>query len=277
MNRFCALLSCLIFAVISFSGAARAAEAMPNYPLKMPPRQEWSFSGIFGTYDKAQLQRGLKVYTQVCSSCHSLNYVHFRDLRALGYTMPQIEEFAAQYSYKTEDIHGNAATRKGVPQDSFPAPFENAAQAAAANNGAVPPDLSLMARARAAHHPLGFITDILTDYNTQGPDYIYALLTGYRDAPQGIIVPEGQYYNPYFLNGASLSMMPPLQDGMVPYNDGSPQTKQQYAKDVAAFLSWTADPHREQREKAGFYTMIFLAVTCGLLYCLKREIWDRRK
>jgi len=269
ISVFCAA---LIAAALCFS-AASAQQAAPYTP-KTPPRQSRSFSGPFGTYDKAQLQRGLKVYTQVCSACHSLNYVHFRDLQALGYSLPQIKEFAAGYSYSSIDAQGNAATRKGTIQDTFPAPFANAALARAANNGAVPPDLSLMARARAAEKPFGFITDLLTDYNTQGADYIAALLTGYADPPANITVADGQYYNPYYPDGPSLAMAPLLQDNLVEYDDGTVETAQQYADDVAAFLTWTADPHREQREKTGLSVMIFLLAAAVLLYCIKRQIWS---
>lgn len=262
-----------LLAALLCSGAAGAAEQ--SFPLREPPRQNWSFSGIFGTYDKAQLQRGLKVYTETCAACHSLNYVHFRDLQALGYSAAQIKEFAARFRYKTTDAQGSPAQRKGTPQDIFPAPYENAAQAAAANNGAAPPDLSLIARARAVGRPFGFISDLATGYTTQGADYISALLTGYQDPPQNILVPDGQYYNPYFVSGAALSMPPLLSDGLVEYDDGTMQTQAQYADDVAAFLTWAADPHREQREKTGFSVMLFLLVAFALLYALKREIWAR--
>jgi len=266
-------LAALLAAALSLSLAAGAGQAAEHYPLKMPPRQSWSFSGPFGIYDKAQLQRGLKVYTQTCAACHSLNYVHFRDLQALGYSLPQIKEFAARYSYATIDAAGNAASRPGTPQDAFPAPFANAAQARAANNGAEPPDLSLMARARAAKRPFSFITDLATGYNTQGADYIAALLTGYADPPANITIGEGQYYNPYYLDGPSLAMPPLLQDNMVEYDDGTGETAQQYADDVAAFLTWTADPNRERREQTGLSVLLFLLVLAGLLYFIKRQIW----
>lgn len=276
MGRFCAAAKRFfpVFAAL-FAAVLAAPAAAETYPLLTPPKQEWSFAGIFGAYDKAQLQRGLKVFTETCSACHSLDYVPFRSLRGLGYSMPEIQEFAARFRYQTVNAEGAPETRAGTPQDSFPRPFANEAQAAAAHNGVAPPDLSLMARARAALRPLGFVTDLLTDYDTAGADYIYALLTGYQNPPPAVLIAGGQYYNPYFIAGAALAMAPPLHDGQIVYNDGAPQTAAQYAKDATAFLSWAADPHREKRKKTGFAVMLFLAALAGLVYCLKREIWAK--
>jgi len=267
---------CLLLLVWTLLPAFIATAAWAEtYPLAVPPRQDWGFSGIFGTYDKAQLQRGLKVFTETCNSCHSLNYVAFRDLQALGYSKPEIKEFAARFRYKSVNYRGEEVERQGTMQDYFPQPYTSVLQAAFANNGAAPPDLSLIARARAVRRPFGFITDVLTHYDTGGADYIYTLLAGYQNPPPNIIVAEGQYYNPYFIAGDSLAMPPLLQDGLIAYNDGTVQTAAQYAKDVTAFLSWAADPQREKREKTGFAIGVFLLILAALLYGLKREIWAK--
>jgi len=254
---------------------AAKGETQAQYPLIRPQPQAWSFNGPFGVYDKAQLQRGLKIYTEVCSVCHSLKYVAFRDLHALGYNAAQIRAYARRFEIKDgPDSQGAMFTRPGRPADYFPSPFANDNQAAFVNNGAVPGDLSLMARARAVPKPFpGFITDIVTNNTAGGADYIHALLTGYREPPPGETVSEGNWYNPYFISGTSLAMAPPLYDDSVAYEDGSPQTVDQYARDVAAFLTWAADPHMETRKKTGFRVIAFLVLFAGLAYCVKRRIW----
>ena len=247
-----------------------------HYPLKLPEKQSWSFSGPFGTYDLQQLQRGLKVYKEVCSTCHSLKYVSFRDLKALGYSEEQIKAFAKTYDIQDgPNSEGEMFVRKGLPTDYFPSPFPNVEAAKFANNGANPSDLSLMAKARAVSLPFpAFIADIFTNYNEAGPDYITALLTGYSDPPEGAEVAENNWYNPYFNSGNALAMPPPLSDGMVTYNDGTEETTENYARDVSAFLMWTADPHMETRKKTGFRVILFLIVFAGLTYAVKRRIWN---
>ncbi|WP_279087805.1 cytochrome c1 [Bartonella apis] len=247
-----------------------------HYPLKLPEKQSWSFSGPFGTYDLQQLQRGLKVYKEVCSTCHSLKYVSFRDLKALGYSDEQIKAFAKTYDIQDgPNSEGEMFVRKGLPTDYFPSPFPNVEAAKFANNGANPSDLSLMAKARSVSLPFpAFIADIFTNYNEAGPDYITALLTGYSDAPEGTEVAENNWYNPYFNSGNALAMPPPLSDGMVAYNDGTEETTENYARDVSAFLMWTADPHMETRKKTGFRVILFLIVFAGLTYAVKRRIWN---
>jgi ubiquinol-cytochrome c reductase cytochrome b/c1 subunit len=255
-----------------FSLPAGAAEGTPE-----PPRQTWSFSGPFGLYDRAQLQRGLQVYKEVCASCHSLSLVAFRTLAdpgGPGYTAAQAAAFAAEY--KVQDGPNDAGEmfeRPGRPADRFPKPFPNDNAARAANGGALPPDLSVMAKARTYERGFPrFIIDIFTQYQEQGPDYLVALLTGYADAPQGFSLPSGSHYNTYF-PGHAIGMPNPLSDGQVTYSDGSPQTVAQYAKDVTAFLMWTAEPHMEQRKRIGFQVMIFLIVFAGLLYFTKKKVW----
>jgi len=257
---------------LTIAGAANAAE----YPLIKPVQQSWSFAGPFGTYDKGQLQRGLKVYREVCASCHSLNLVAFRTFEDLGYEDAQIRALAAEYEVEDgPDDAGDMFTRAATPSDHFPAPFANEQQAAASNNGAAPPDLSLIAKARAVERGFPtFVFDIFTQYAEGGVDYIYNLLVGYEDAPDGVEIPEGTYYNPHFIAAPSLAMAPPLSDGQVTYDDGAPETLDQYAHDVSAFLMWTAEPHLQTRKSTGFVVMIFLVLFAGLMFLTKRKVWS---
>lgn len=266
-------LSALLATGIGLS-AASAAEGTHS---KEPHELNWSFSGPFGNYDLQQLQRGLKVYTNVCAACHSLKYIAFRNLEALGYSEAQVKSFAAEYQIEDgPDEAGDMFERPGIPADYFPSPYPNAEAAAFANGGAAPPDLSLMAKARAAHRGFPrFVIDIFTMYAEGGPDYIYSLLSGYEDAPHDVQVTEGTYYNPYFLAGNALAMAPPLSDGIVTYDDGTPETVDQYSKDVSAFLMWTAEPHMTERKSLGFKVIIFLLIFSGLLYLTKKAVWSR--
>ena len=251
-----------------------------HFPIKKPELLNWSFAGVFGRYDPAQLQRGLQVYREVCSSCHSLQYVAFRTLaghNGLGYSEEQVKALAAEYQITAgPNDDGDMYERPGIPSDYFPSPFPNTQAAAAANGGAAPPDLSLMAKARAvARGPLWTVIDFFTQYQEAGPNYIHALLTGYgQEPPAGLEIPAGTHYNPYFLASASLAMPAPLSDGMVTYSDGSPETVDQYARDVAAFLMWTAEPHLVQRKRLGFQVGIFLIVFAGLMYLTKKRVWS---
>ncbi|MEO4001363.1 cytochrome c1 [Mesorhizobium sp. CAU 1732] len=278
MNAFLKGLAALGIGM-SLSGAALAAEGeTPHYPLVKPVEQDWSFAGPFGTYDKGQLQRGLKVYREACAACHSMDLVPFRSLQDLGYSDAQVRALAAEYEVQDSepDANGEMFMRPALPSDHFPAPFANPQQAAASNNGAHPPDFSLIAKARAVERgfPL-FVFDIFTQYAEGGPDYIYNLLVGYEDeAPEGVTVPEGTYYNPHFIAGPALAMPPPLADGQVTYDDGAPQTLDQYAHDVSAFLMWAAEPHMEARKRMGFNVLIFLALFGGLVYLTKRKVWS---
>ncbi|MCD4514004.1 cytochrome c1 [Brucella pseudogrignonensis] len=258
--------------------AASGGEGEPeHFPIHHPKQEKWTFSGPFGTYDKGQLQRGLKVYKEVCSACHSMNLVAFRTLEDLGYSPEQVKAFAAEYEVQDgPNADGEMFTRKAIPTDHFPSPFANANAAAAANNGAAPPDFSLIAKARAVERGFPtFIFDIFTQYAEAGPDYIHSLLTGYDEQPPaGMHVPEGTHYNPYFIAGKSLAMAKPLSDDQVTYDDGSPQTVDQYARDVSAFLMWAAEPHLEDRKKTGFRVIIFLILFAGLVYIAKRSVWS---
>ncbi|WP_309083239.1 cytochrome c1 [Chelativorans sp.] len=265
---------------LSLAGSAAAQEheegGTPHYPLKKPVEQNWTFDGPLGTFDRGQLQRGFKVYREVCSSCHSLDLIAFRNLQDLGYSEEQVRAIAAEYEVQDgPNEAGDMFTRPATPSDYFPAPFANPEQAAASNNGAAPPDLSLMAKARAVERGFPtFVFDVFTQYAEGGVDYVYSLLTGYgEEPPHGVEIPEGTYYNPYFISGPALAMAPPLSDGQVTYDDGAPQTVDQYARDVSAFLAWAAEPHMEARKQTGFTVMIFLVLFGGLVYLTKRKIW----
>ena len=266
-------LSALLATGMGLSAASAAGETHSEEPHEL----NWSFSGPFGNYDLQQLQRGLKVYTNVCAACHSLKYIAFRNLEALGYSEAQVKSFAAEYQIEDgPDDAGDMFERPGIPADYFPSPYPNVEAAAFANGGAAPPDLSLMAKARAAHRGFPrFVIDIFTMYAEGGPDYIYSLLSGYEDAPHDVQITEGTYYNPYFLAGNALAMAPPLSDGIVTYDDGTPETVDQYSKAVAAFLMWTAEPHMTERKSLGFKVIIFLLIFSGLLYLTKKAVWSR--
>ena len=240
--------------------------------------QKWSFAGPFGSFDRAQLQRGFKVYRENCSACHGLRQVAFRNLAEEGgpsFSVDAAKAIAAEYTViDGPDDAGDMYERPAILADRFPSPFPNEQAARASNNGAYPPDFSLLAKARAAQRGFPwFVFDVFTQYQENGPDYIYSLLTGYEEDPEGIEVPVGQYYNHSFLGGKFLSMAPPLYDEAVEYTDGTPMTTEQYARDVAAFMMWAAEPHLEARKKTGFRVMIFLIVFAGLLYFTKKKIW----
>ncbi|MGQ3296488.1 MAG: cytochrome c1, partial [Shinella sp.] len=242
--------------------------------------QDWSFAGPFGKYDKGQLQRGLKVYTEVCSACHSMNLVAFRTLEGLGYSEAQVKAFAANYEVQDgPNSDGEMFTRKAVPSDHFPSPYANHEAAAASNNGAAPPDFSLIAKARGITRGFPqFVFDIFTQYQEGGPDYIYSLLTGYdEEKPAHVEVAEGTHFNPYFAGAAALAMAKPISDDQVTYDDGSPQTVDQYAHDVSAFLMWAAEPHLEERKRTGFMVMIFLLIFTGLIYLTKKSVYANKE
>ncbi len=229
------------------AGAAEAEHA---------PKQDWSFNGMFGTYDRAALQRGFKVYREVCAACHSMDRLHYRDLSALGYDESQVKAIAGEVSVMDgPNDEGEMFERPGRPGDKFKAPFANRQAAMYANNGAYPPDMSLLAKARHG-----------------GPNYIYGILTGYEDAPAGHELLQGQHWNKY-MPGHVLSMAPPLQDGQIAYEDGTEGSVAQYAKDVSHFLMWAAEPHMEKRKQTGVMVVLFLLAFCGVMYAVKRKIW----
>jgi ubiquinol-cytochrome c reductase cytochrome b/c1 subunit len=243
-----------------------------------PPSLDWSFAGPFGTFDRPQLQRGLKVYKEVCSACHSLELVAFRNLAdpgGPGYTPAQAAALAAEYKVQDgPNDSGDMFERPGRPADYFPSPFPNEQAARAANGGAHPPDLSLIAKARGYERGFPqFIFDAFIQFQEKGPNYIDALLQGYEEKPPaGFALPEGSYYNRIF-PGHAIKMPKPLSDGQVTYEDGSPETVQQYARDVSAFLMWAAEPHLEARKRLGLQVMVFLIALSLLLYFTKRKVW----
>jgi ubiquinol-cytochrome c reductase cytochrome b/c1 subunit len=253
--------------------SARAAEGAPK-----PPGLKWSFAGPVGTFDRGALQRGLKVYKEVCASCHGLSFVAFRNLAESGgpgYSVAQAAAFASEYKIKDgPNDQGDMFERPGRPADYFPSPFPNEQAARVANGGAFPPDLSLITKARSYGRgfPM-FLIDFFTQYQEQGPDYVAALMQGYEDKPPaGVTLPEGSYYNKYF-PGHAIKMPKPLNDGQVTYDDGSPATVAQYTKDVTTFLMWTAEPHMEARKQLGLQVFVFLILLTVLLYFTKKKVW----
>ncbi len=277
ISKLVALATGIVVCTGLLLGNALAADEgeTPHYPLTKPKEMSWSFAGPLGHWDQGQLQRGLKVYNEVCAACHSLKLVSYRNLADLGYNDAQIKAFAAEKDITdgpNED--GEMFERPARAADRFAGPYANNKEAAAANNGAVPPDFSLLAKARAPERGFPtFIFDIFTMYAENGPDYIYSLLTGYSDAPEGTEVGEGLHYNPYFVGGSALAMAPPLSDGQVTYDDGAPETVDQYSKDISAFMMWAAEPGLAERKQRGFIVILFLLIFAGLLYFTKKKVW----
>lgn len=254
-------------------GRASAAEQVH------PPRQSWAFSGPFGKFDVAQLQRGLKIYREVCASCHALSMVAFRNLAqegGLGFNEDQAEAIAAEYKVKdiAPDDKGEFPERTGKLSDYFPSPFPNEEAARAANGGAYPPDFSTLVKARTYERGFPtFLFDIIGQFQEHGQDYVHALLGGYAEPEHGEKPPkDGLHYNTYF-PGHWIGMAKPISDGQVDYTDGAPTTVDQYGKDVAAFMTWAAEPHMIARKAMGLKVMFFLIVFAGLLYFTKKSIW----
>ncbi len=265
-----------------------AEAAAPATPASAPehyqiPRQEWTFGGLFGYFDEQQLRRGYKIYKNVCSNCHNMKYLAYRNLSEPGGPNFSKEEVAALASeIQVADGYndqGEVVMRPGKPSDYFQWRFKNPKEAAASFNGAVPPDLSVMAKARTVEREIEWYTfpflmmkDLFTQYQEQGPDYIYALLTGYTDTPAGFKLNEGSNYNRAF-PGHQVAMPQPLTDGVVDYEDGTPNTLDQEAKDVVAYLAWAAEPHLMERKKMGIWVLAYLAVLVGLLFVAKKTLW----
>lgn len=252
-NKLRPLLAASVLALLPWSGANAAGG---GEPLK---QVDWSFNGPLGMFDRAQLKRGFQVYKEVCAACHSVKYIHYRNLGEDGgpeFTEAAVKAIAAEY--KTMDgpnADGEMFERPAEPKDRFAAPFPNDNAARAANNGALPPDLSLMTKARK-----------------NGPNYVYSLLSGYVDPPAEVVMADGMNYNPYF-PGHQIAMPNPLSDDQVTYEDGTPATVDQMSKDVTAFLTWTAEPKLEHRHRLGFKVMIFLTIFAVLLYFTYKRVW----
>jgi ubiquinol-cytochrome c reductase cytochrome b/c1 subunit len=273
-NPMTNLVKAAVLALVTFAAApVFAAEGGA-----VPAKESWTFAGPFGHFDRAQLQRGFKVYREVCSACHGMKLVSFRNLMeegGPGFSEGQIRMLASEYQIQDgpgED--GQMFERAGRPSDRWPSPFPNDQAARASNGGALPPDFSVLAKSRT--YTRGFwlsLLDLVLQYQEHGVDYIHALLTGYdHPVPEGHAGQEGLHYNPYF-PGGWIAMAKPLADGQVEYTDGTPATVDQYARDVAAFMMWAAEPHLEARKQTGFIVMIFLIVFAGLLYFTKKKVW----
>lgn len=220
------------------------------------PRQEWSFNGIFGTYNLASAQRGFQVYKEICSACHPVKHLYFRDLADIGYSADEIKAIAATYQVTDgPNDQGEMFQRPGRPSDPIPGPFPNDQAARAANNGALPPDQSLIVKARPG-----------------GPDYVYGILTGYKEPPPGFKMLAGMNYNEYF-PGHQIAMPPPLADNAVTFADGTAATVPQMAQDVTTFLTWASEPNLDDRHRTGFTVILFLVVAAAIFYAAKRKIW----
>jgi ubiquinol-cytochrome c reductase cytochrome c1 subunit len=219
------------------------------------PSEHWSFDGIFGTYDRAALQRGFQVYKEVCAACHAVKELYYRDLTALGFSEEEVKALAAQVQVNDLNDQGETVQRPGRPSDPIARPFPNDLAARAANNGALPPDLALITKAREG-----------------GADYIFALLIGYTPPPADVKMGDGMNYNLYF-PGHQIAMPQPLNEGAVTFADNTPASVKQMSHDVVSFLSWAAEPTLEVRKRTGLKVMIFLLICAGVFYAVKRKIW----
>lgn len=240
-----------LIAISGLGGAALAAGEV-----KPPKDVEFSFEGPFGMYDRDAIQRGFQVYREICSVCHGVNYLVFRNLTNVGYTEDQAKAIAQEYQIEDgPDDFGEMYQRPGRLSDEVPPPYPNEQAARAANGGALPPDLSLITKARS-----------------DGPAYLYSLLTGYEDPPVDEDVSPGLYYNPYFPNH-QIAMPQPLYDGMIQYMDGTEATVEQMAHDITVFLTWVGEPSMEERKQMGLWFVLYMVVLAILLYLTNRKIW----
>lgn len=276
MRLLTVALSLTLLGAVAGGSAALAAG-----PADTPKRQSWSFAGPFGKFDRAQLQRGFQVYKEVCAACHGLKYVAFRNLAqpgGPGFSEAQARVIAAEYKIQDgPDDAGEMFERDGVLSDRFPNPAPNDNALRSRFGGALPPDLSIITKARSYESGLIIgLADFFRQYQEHGVDYTYAILTGYEDPPAGAKVGAAQAWNRYF-PGNVIAMVKPLTDGQITYADGTPATVDQYARDVSAFLHWAAEPSLEQRKRIGFQVMLFLIVFAGLMYFTKKKVWTAVK
>jgi ubiquinol-cytochrome c reductase cytochrome c1 subunit len=239
----------LVFAVCTFA----EGDTLPV------PKHHWSFEGPTGTFKRDSLQRGYQVYKEVCSACHGINRISYEKLMAIGLSKEMVKALAAEHDQPDLNDEGQPVQRKGIPSDKIHSPYPNDKAARAANNGALPPDLSLITKARAG-----------------GPNYVYALITGFCSAPVDMKVQDGMHYNPYF-SGRQIAMAPPLFEGQVKYADGTKASVHQMAEDVVTFLSWAAEPEMEQRKQMGVKVLFYLLILTTVLYFSKRKIWKSVK
>jgi ubiquinol-cytochrome c reductase cytochrome c1 subunit len=250
----------VLFSFVLLWAAATPREDVvkdPNAALHKHPRDaSFSHDGVFGTFDRAQLQRGFQVYKEVCSACHGMYHLSYRNLQEIGFSPAEVKAIAKEYETAIVDPStGEMTTRPALPSDKFVRPFPNETAARAANNNAYPPDLSLIVKARK-----------------DGENYVYSLLTGYEEPPAGYTVPDGLNFNPYF-HSLNIAMVQPLVDDQVTYADGTKATVDQMAKDVTAFLRWAAEPELERRRQAGVVTLLFLTILSILAYLTYRKVW----
>ena len=254
MKNLLRILSFFII-IFGFSNNLNSAEKVEYL------KTDWSFKGLFGKFDRGALQRGYQVYTEVCSSCHSMKYLSYRNLAEKGgpeFTEAQAKAIAASFEVADgPNQDGEMFTRPGKLSDKFVMPYENVKAAQAANGGAYPPDMSVLAKARGG-----------------GVDYIYSLLQGYEDPPIGMILDEGVHYNKY-MYGNKIKMSNQLSDGLVEYSDGTQSTVEQMSKDVTTFLMWAAEPHLETRHQMGFKAIVYLIILTTLVYFSMKRIWSR--
>ena len=280
MKKLVLSLTVATAALLGTAGNGFAAGDAPHIA-----QQNWSFGGVFGRFDRAQIQRGYQVYKEVCASCHGLKRISFRNLAEKGgpeFPEESVKALAATFEIQDgPNDQGKMFKRPGKLSDAIPSPFANEQEARAAQNGAYPPDLSLITKARNTEnqgafyiHPFQMLRDVVTGYQEGGANYVYALLTGYKPAPSDMKLAEGMHYNAAF-PGHQIAMVAPLSDGLIKYQDGSPATLDQYAKDVTAFLAWAGDPKLEERKRIGLMALIYLLITAVLLYFAKKRIWSR--
>ena len=247
----------IICIAVLFAGINPVSAAEKTSLLKV----DWSFKGIFGKFDRGSLQRGYQVYTEVCASCHSMKYLSYRNLAEKGgpeFSIEQVKAIAASFEVTDgPNSDGEMFERPAKLSDKFVKPYENVKAAQAANGGAYPPDMSVLAKARSG-----------------GVDYIYSVLLGYEDPPSGVTLDDGVYYNKY-MYGNNIKMAQPLSDGLVEYTDGTIASEEQMAKDVSTFLMWAAEPHLEARHKMGFKAILYLIILTILVYFSMKKIWSR--
>jgi ubiquinol-cytochrome c reductase cytochrome c1 subunit len=262
------MMRALSFLLAGALAVGLAVPAMAQEEAPAPTHQQWSFDGLFGTYDLAAAQRGFQVYNEVCSVCHSLEYLHYRDLTGLGLTEDQVKAIAAAITVP-QGLNDQGEPKDGpaTPADQFKSPYplpnplqigvthNNDAADRAAHNGALPPDLSLIVNAREGH-----------------ADYVYGILTGFTDPPPGIHMMDGMYYNKYF-PGHQIAMPQPLHDGQVTYADGTNASVDQMAHDVVTFLAWAGNPEMVERKQMGVRWVLFFVIMAGLTYAVKRKVW----
>lgn len=247
--RGTALALSVLLATAAGAGGAHAADEASL------PHVAWRFNGPFGTFDRASTQRGFQVYREVCSNCHSMKEAYYRNLEGIGIPADQVKAIAASVQIPTTGDDGQPAERPGLPSDHFRSPFPNEKAARAANNGALPPDFSVIVKAREGE-----------------ADYVHALLNGYGDPPPGMKIGEGLYYNKWY-PGNQIAMPPPLTDNRVTYADGTKATLEQESRDVASFLTYISNPEMETRKRTGVKVVIFLALLTGVTYAVKRKVW----